>query len=45
MLGDADRSVRPLTLTLGTKKTTHRIDRRLAESVGVSAADVIRIPN
>jgi hypothetical protein len=27
------------------KKTTHRFDRRFAESVGVSTADVIRLPN
>jgi hypothetical protein len=27
------------------KKTTHRFDRRLVESVGVSTADVIRLPN
>jgi hypothetical protein len=27
------------------KKTTHRFDRRFAESVSVSPADVIRLPN
>jgi hypothetical protein len=27
------------------KKTTHRFDRRLVESVSVSTADVIRLPN
>jgi hypothetical protein len=27
------------------KKTTHRFDRRFAVSVGVSTADVFRIPN
>ena len=27
------------------KKTTHRFDRRFAESVGVSTSDVIRLPN
>jgi hypothetical protein len=27
------------------KKTTHRFDRRLVESVIVSATDVIRLPN
>ena len=27
------------------KKTTHRFDRRFVESVGVSTADVIRLPN
>jgi hypothetical protein len=27
------------------KKTTHRFDRRFAESVGVSTADAIRLPN
>ena len=27
------------------KKTTHRIDRRFVESVGVSTADVVRLPN
>jgi hypothetical protein len=27
------------------KKTTHRFDRRLLESGGVSAADVVRLPN
>jgi hypothetical protein len=27
------------------KKTTHRFDRRLVESVSVSTADVVRLPN
>ena len=27
------------------KKTTHRFDRRLVESVAVSTADVVRLPN
>ena len=27
------------------KKTTHRFDRRFVEPVGVSTADVIRLPN
>jgi hypothetical protein len=34
-----------LILTFGTKKTTHLFDRRFVESVGVSTADVIRLPN
>ena len=32
-------------LSLGTKKTTHRFDRRLVESVAVSTADIDRLPS
>jgi hypothetical protein len=45
LLYSADRRVRAMILNLDTKKTTHRFDRRLVESVSVSTADVIRIPN
>ena len=34
-----------ITTAARHKKTTHRFDRRPVESVGVSTADVIRIPN
>ena len=35
----------PVDTDFRHKKTTHRFDRRVAESVGVSTADVIRLPN
>ena len=45
VLDGADHRVRSLILTFGTKKTTHRFDCRFVESVSVSTADVIRLPN
>jgi hypothetical protein len=35
----------PVVTDFRHKKTTHRFDRRLVESVGVSTADVVRLPN